>query len=226
MASPALPSRASSVLRKPPQDEKMRRKVKSQLIADFGEITKRKEEASSAYICLADLKACWERDWSRIRHLINPENLTDARISMIKEKMMVIVSILILIGADQCLSEFGSRFFVDGATEPKLIDDHLPLDSDRIDFFPGEPERMEQFWEKQYKFVPQVIKVFTEVQKTQEIDHRLRLPFENIISKYGQGAFSQVDLVTVSRGYLEFIEQDRKLVNTQVSYFSSVLLML
>lgn len=222
MASLGSPSRADSVLRKLPHEEKTKQKAKNQLIADFDQITKQKDVPSCDYICLQDLRACWEGHWSQILQLINLEDCIQERISLIKEKMLIILSVLVTIGADHCLSEFGSRFFVEGSAGPKLTDDNLPLEPRQINFFPDEPECVEQFSKKQYKFIPQVIQVFAEAQ-TQVIYSQLRLPFESIISEYGSGGFSQVDLVTVSRGYFEYIEQDNRLVNFEVSSFISVL---
>src|SRR5436190_1364560 len=170
---PATPRRNEG-LRDP---ERVKVRLNHKLHKEFEANTKRLDDPPNSFICHRDVQQIWAKR-KRIQKLLYPDDIPLQILDIIQNDMIVILSILVSIGADTCLANFRTRFFDPNTTKPVRTDINIPLDLDQIDFLPDEsPARRKQFYDEQWKFVPEVIQLS---KKCQEIHPMRRLPFEHV----------------------------------------------
>ena len=132
-------------------------KITHTILEEFKKATKRPSELPKSYICHYDLQRIWKK--ARIRELLHPDDLPEDVLEVIQKRMFVILSILVAIGATECLAQFRRRLFDSNSHGPRMTDDDIPImEKDKIhSFLPSEPALQEQFFAVQHKFKPVVI---------------------------------------------------------------------
>jgi hypothetical protein len=147
------------------------------------------------FICESELKEIWH-DWTKIREVL-PTIKNREQLIYIQEKMIVILSVLIFIGAHR---EFLNLFHKGKVIDPEWNDSNIPFEKDQITFFRSAsagPLSM-RFHHDQFAFKPMEIKE----NEYQSVAPQIRLPFVWKEELIGEGGFGEVSLIEVPRGYL------------------------
>lgn len=154
-----------------------------------------KNKHCQPFIIESDLKRIWN-DMRKITAILG-DQWSKPELEIIHGCMQKTLSLLVYIGARDCLSNFRCLFTRDG---PLFLDADLPLkDKALLAFMPIEMQ--DKFIEQQFLFIPYIIYEM-EGPKTQYVDSRLRLPFEKITKNIGVGGYGKVDQVKIPQGYL------------------------
>jgi len=166
-------------------------------------------DEKKSFICNQDVRLIWTT--RRISVLFNSDRERSARdLKWIEKNIIIILSILIWIGAEQHLEECVHDHF--GRNDPPT-DMDLPLLRDRqLQFLHGTAHKG-RFFDAQYLFFPIIIDVPIK-QKTQVIPQKYRLPFETIERCVSIGGYGEVDKVTISQSYLRLKHEGDLLVPT------------
>jgi hypothetical protein len=180
--------------------------TKAQLIEtilhEINSAMKRRDKPQKSFICFEDLKRIWS-DKSRISSLLQPERISQNQIHFIQENMIMVLSTLISIGADECITNFHARLFDQNSGRAFLTDDGIPYEKSQLVCLNSEPALPQLFHEHQYQFKPEVIRLESG-QRIQVIkDHKRRLPFERIQKDVGVGGYGKVDCVGISPRYIK-----------------------
>lgn len=189
-------------LRRHNEPERQIQELSKEILDEIRVATKRSEKDSKCYVCYKDLKHIWRKQ-RRIRILIKQSNPLDEQVDFIQNHMIIILSTLVQVGADRCLSQFVERFFKPyNSVKALFVDDDLPIFSeDKVTFLDSEPAVKKQFFDHQFRFTP--VKITIErAQVPQKIHPRQRLPFEKRTKNVGAGGFGTVDCVGISARYL------------------------
>ena len=169
--------------------------IKALISTIFGEIesvTKRPGEPEKSFVRYDDLKVIWSDRW-RISCLLQLDYTHEDQIDFIQENMIIIISTLISIGADDWLTNFRARLFDSVSGHAIVTDDGIPFEMDRLTFLDSSLALQRAFYEYQFRFKPVVIE-----QRPQVIENKmLRLPFE-YCDDIGSGGFGKVDRVGIS----------------------------
>lgn len=156
-----------------------------------------KNKHCKPFIIQSDLRNIW-RDARKITSIIGDE-WTKPELEAIHACMYKILSILVYIGAKECLRDFRHLFPRDG-DGPLFMDSDLPL-KDKAPLAFMSVQLQDQFIEQQFMFIPFVIQEM-EGSVTQSVAPQFRLPFEHITKNIGVGGYGKVDQVKIPRGYL------------------------
>jgi hypothetical protein len=200
-----MSERHNSTLQKVPSRERShghaQRRITHTILEEFKKATKRPKEPPKSYICHYDLQKIWRK--SLIQELLLPDNLPEGVLEVIQKRMFVILSILVAIGATECLAQFRSRLFPSNSHDPRMTDNDIPImEKDKIDFLRSNPALQEQFFTVQHKFKPVVISL-SDLREFKEIDSEWRLPFECIEDELGSGISGNVERVAISARYFK-----------------------
>jgi hypothetical protein len=185
--------------------------IQKEIDEKFQERGKRDGKPNRAFICFSELQDIWG-DQSRISSVI--PGLQDGRkVRYIQEKMIIILSILIYIGA---VNEFNNLFQSEGndVERPILTDADLPLNSNQMQSFirthgHASYPRRSAFFTEQYLFIPEHIPDHRS-RSIMEVPQEKRLPFIWKKEIIGEGGFGEVSLIEVPKGYLVDPERNSK----------------
>lgn len=178
------------------------KKLFQTILREIESATKRSNEPGKSFVCHGDLKRIWS-DRQRISTLLQPDCPPKHQIDFIQDHMIIILSILVSIGATDCLTNFGSRLFDSNSGNAIVTDEGVPFEMNQLTFLDSEPALQWLFHEHQYRFKPVVIEI-TRGQRKQVIKNtRLRLPFEYRKRDIGVGGYGKVDLVGISARYIK-----------------------
>jgi hypothetical protein len=168
-------------------------------------VTKRPGEADKSFVCHDDLKTIWYDRW-RIRRLLQLDYAPEEQIDFIQEHMIVILSTLISIGANDWVINFRARLFHPVSGTALATDDGIPFEIGQLTFLDS-PALQRTFYECQFRFKPVVIEI-TQNQRTQVIENKMmRLPFEFCQKDIGSGGFGTVDRVGISPKYIKNLSE-------------------
>jgi hypothetical protein len=166
-----------------------------QIYEEIEEITKCRGDESLFYFCPRDLQARWNSN--RVGRMLsfNDRDL----IKTILEKMTCILTILIMIHADDTLENFRANLFQ--GTKPIVTDQDLPLSLEEL-FFIKSNFTKKEFEKLQWHFCPYTIRISGD--EVIEVDSRFKLPFESNPkeTEIGCGASGEVSVVKISPGHL------------------------
>lgn len=167
------------------------------------------EDEKKSFICNQDVIPIWTA--RRINALFNSGGERSAReLNQIRKEIIVILSIIVWIGAEQYLEDCVDDHF-ERSDPPR--DSDLPLRNHQIQFLGGSTAQKGLFLHAQYLFIPIIIDVPIK-QKTQVVPRRYRLPFQTIERRLFTGGYGEVDKVTIAQSYLRLKHEGNLLVPT------------
>lgn len=149
-------------------------------------------------------------DRDRIRALIKTTS-RNVDLEKVRIEMRRVITVLILIGARDCFTDFERRLY--RQMTPDITDKDLPITrTSDLHFLPT--DQRDRFMHEQYAVLAVKIKEDYEP-RTLRFGPKERLPFERIEERIGVGGYGKVDKVWIPRGYLE--DRNRHLVCAKVS---------
>ena len=170
---------------------------------------KRSGSESKEFICDRDIRSAWSED--SIRKVLYPENWSSTEIGIIRTELIKVLSILVYTASHICLRNFRGWFF-DALVNRR--DRNLPFKESQLNFLENAALR-NSICNKQFSFIPACIQISSSPEPKVIEDH-LRLPFENVKKKIGNGGYGEVSQVTIPAGYLK--QEDGGVWET-VSYY-------
>ncbi|KAL5360088.1 kinase-like domain-containing protein [Aspergillus floccosus] len=146
------------------------------------------------FITRANIKRIWETN-DRIRNILG-EDMPPGLHAVVKDKLLVILSVLIEIGAVETLRDFHQKLFAtDNPLQPICTDQEMPLPRERISQFLTLRSQVALFEERQNKFCPVII-ACSQLFLTPGEDRPL--PFEDTDRMLGRGSYGSVYAVRIA----------------------------
>ncbi|KAF3037232.1 hypothetical protein E8E12_005602 [Didymella heteroderae] len=155
------------------------------------------QKRSDHYICFEAIKDAWKAP-KAVHHVLFPAILSPSLEARIRKELLIYLSILVYIQADDFLNNF-KRNFLNREGDLVRSDRHLPLVEDDVpDFNVVDNDVLRfSFFQEQYLFSPVVIK---ESSRPAEVGHLERLPFESETEETLPGAFGTVTKIFLLEG--------------------------
>ncbi|KAF1355798.1 kinase-like protein [Lizonia empirigonia] len=170
----------------------IKRHFRSHIVRQGDKFPDANDELSKHYIRAEDIQEAWS-GIGTLNKALYPSVLAE-HVAIIKDRFLILLSILVSLDAHAYLDQFGS-YLSDGNGSMLRTNNQLPLKYDDIPNL-GNPDLQERFFEEQYKFAPIVI---YEASEPAVIENDKRLPFEAYSAEMSEGAFGQVQKVTISK---------------------------
>jgi serine/threonine protein kinase len=165
----------------------------------FTELRRKTQRSSTPtvprpFITRGEIKRIWETN-DRIRKIIGEDSPAGLH-AVIKDKLLVILSVLIDINAVETLQNFHQKLFAtDDPLQPLCTDEEMPLSRKKISQFLPFLSEVALFKEKQNKFCPVII-ACSELFLTPSEDRPL--PFQGLVGLLGRGSYGSVYAVKIA----------------------------
>ena len=183
----------------------VKKEAKQELIRSIGDelekATNGPDEPGKLFICYSDVERIWA-DESKIETLLHPDELSQDVLAFIQQKMILILSILVMSGANLFFTQFRARLFDRGSGNAFWTDDGVPFEEDQLGFLVHDLGLLRRFYLYQFRFKPEVIEI-TRHQRKQTVDPRVPLPFVHTITNVGVGGYGKVDRVGIAPAYIK-----------------------
>ncbi|ETS76166.1 hypothetical protein PFICI_11553 [Pestalotiopsis fici W106-1] len=161
------------------------------------------DDPEKAFCRSSDMRAIWRT--SQLRGLLFDSNLTTEQIEAIQNRLLGFLSFIVwtdLPELDWFSTVKSYLFSSPNSTITRFTDKNLPLDAEELASMGLSPRRVKRSLGDQYRFIPAILD-FSHQPQTQNIDSRLRMPFEFRSTEEISGGYGLINFYQVSPGYIQ-----------------------
>lgn len=164
----------------------------------------RRDNASDAFICAADVAAIWVADETRLDAILWDNELSVTQRAVVRTRLLSFLSYLVWIEvSSNWFSAFRQRVFhpADSASLAASLEGGMPFSRDVLEWLGIAHNKVEKSWEDQYRFLPATL-YFKGDESIQDIpDRHVRMPFLEKEDRVVHGGYGNVQVRT-SHTYL------------------------